>query len=808
MTKNPTPPNLKSTGIDPITDPILQQLDDMNLSADDDSAESVTKQARTDDLEGEYNLGGDNISPNVSLPDCEEDVKRTTTNAVPIIGFVEGNNVDDYCCGFVGIGRNSFCTKLRKDCQIGGHERSENKFEALPNRYYIHRYKTGTTAWCNPYEHKSVLQNIPAVLEPGVQKTLPEWKAVFDAAKSMNHNNNTTEDIIQHITNFSQPALDYSMYKTPGKATTRRYVEDDEDIEDVSNDVKIAMTYVKEEGSGKFVSNDAVEAQDAMEKLLVTVQYLLESYESLARTVRGKANLDDVANDVHNMTTSLAGLKSDVGSNIDSPYPDLWTAISELSTLTTVDSWDKIVSAVKLLQSQMILVEGHQAVAEERWKKLGKHYIPALVRHDKMVHKMSKYYIKMASKPTTTIDSMHELDAILDRSLVRTPSETQSVTSHSRKVEAKVNQCSTNVNLMQERLSRLENLLESQPNDSTAWDQNAPYMTRKERYDLGMTGVTYRNYYFKDINDLRTCMKREMEQPCHGLFVDIVSFWEFLGGERYVECNTTLNDLYLTSKVGFAAQSDAIVAGSFQNILPAALGKSPNSNKSTGSAELNSSAELLGIPTFSAWDARDGSTGRKYWVKRESRGAYKNLDGMQRHELSGMFQGMAHDTLIDSKDWGELLTQFISTSYEDSMNSGRFDEQQAWQMTCKFVKRIFTEIADARVIARNGIDIEDKWTTSARFIYGTLKAHEIMEEFARLGIKDHPSVSSEMVKFICYSQPATDTADIMSRLGNLETLQRGDQSAISRMETRVKRVETWKTDSDKTIKKLVDKHGI
>ena len=59
-----------------------------------------------------------------------------------------------------------------------------------------------------------------------------------------------------------------------------------------------------------------------------------------------------------------------------------------------------------------------------------------------------------------------------------------------------------------------------------------------------------------------------------------------------------------------------------------------------------------------------------------------------------------------------------------------------------------------------------------------------------------------MVKFICYSQPSTDTAEVMSRLSNLETLQRGDQSSISRLEPRVKRLETWKTETDKVVKRL------
>lgn len=806
MTKHPTPDSNNGN------DDILNRLDALTLNADDDeSYESVTPNPNSN-LQGEYE--GGNISPTVSLPDCEEDLQRSGGgNLVPIIGFVDDNKPSLYCLGFVGSNKNSFCTKRASECNVDLHKQSENKFKPKEFHYYINRFKSGTTAWCQPCQTEVALHSIPhsetSLLAPGIQKTLTEWKAIFDAAKSLNHTVDTEDDVKQHISNFTKP-LDYSIFKTPAKAaqelTGRGLDDDDDNLFKVNDDIKMAMTYVKEENSSKFLSAD--EGKTAMENLLITVTFLLESYDSLAKQIQSKATLNDVAKDINHVTTSIAGLKSDVGSNVDSPFPDLWTAVSELSTLTTLESWDKIVATVKLLQEQMVMVEGHQQISNQRWQKLADDWIPALLRHDKMVNKMSKYYIKMASKPTRAVPLSH-LDTVLDRGVSHVDFETSSVSSHSKKVEAKVDRCSSNINTLLTRLDRLEELCAQRDgDDSTHWDSNG---RRYDRDDLKMTGVTYRHYHFRDINHLKECMKKEMSQPCHGLFVDGVSFMEFLGGDRYVECNTTLNDLYLTSKVGFAAQSDAIVAASFQNILPAALGRRPDTDKGTAnSAEMEAQAELSGIRHFSDWDARDGSTGRKYWVKKESRGAYRNLDGMQRHQLNGtgIFKSLAHDTLIDSKEWVDLVMNFISTSFEDTMHSGRFDEAQAWRMTCKFVKRIFSELADARVIARHGIDIEDKWTTSARFIFGTLKAHEIMEEYSRLSIKDHPSISSEMVKFICYSQPSTDTAEVMTRLGNLETLQRGDQSAIARLDTRVKRVETWKNESDKTIKKLVDKHGI
>ena len=78
----------------------------------------------------------------------------------------------------------------------------------------------------------------------------------------------------------------------------------------------------------------------------------------------------------------------------------------------------------------------------------------------------------------------------------------------------------------------------------------------------------------------------------------------------------------------------------------------------------------------------------------------------------------------------------------------------------------------------------------------------------RLHIKDHPSISSEMVKFICYSQPSTDTAEVLSRLTANDALVRINQSNISKLEAKSRKIDLWKLELDKVIKKIKEKVGL
>ena len=289
---------------------------------------------------------------------------------------------------------------------------------------------------------------------------------------------------------------------------------------------------------------------------------------------------------------------------------------------------------------------------------------------------------------------------------------------------------------------------------------------------MGTSGVSFEHYQFADEAAIKVWMKANMSTPVHGLFVDLVSFTQFFGSDHSVERKDTLGKLYMSNKIEYQTMADSVVATSFDNVLPAAYGRLWNSSsgKAPSNVELDSQPELPGLPSFEKWDHSDGGTGRKYWITKECRKTNVQLACMIRAQLTGDALDLAKELLAESVSMSETLFIFISTSYQDTLNSGRFDTKKAWELTCKFVKQIFVELGDVRITARAGIHIDDPWSSSAKFLFATLKAHEVMHSFMRLDIKTHPSNSSEMVKFICYSQPANDTAEVLSRIGALESM--------------------------------------
>ena len=97
-----------------------------------------------------------------------------------------------------------------------------------------------------------------------------------------------------------------------------------------------------------------------------------------------------------------------------------------------------------------------------------------------------------------------------------------------------------------------------------------------------------------------------MNYPLHGFFVDILSFSKFFRNESYIERNKTLNNVYMSNKIGYVTKAYSIVGTSIQNILSVPYGKV--SNGSSG-ADLTAQFEFPGLTTFEKWGVRDGRSG-------------------------------------------------------------------------------------------------------------------------------------------------------------------------------------------------------
>ena len=593
--------------------------------------------------------------------------------------------------------------------------------------------------------------------------------------------------------------------KTPSKLPKSQSIIKGLSSEEDNNDI-LAADFIHMKSKFKCLDPELVEllAQVKLTELKPLCEAFHSDLGSLVHITSSNMQkwslFDDIKSDLELLGNLTSNIKRTIGVNDLSIFNTLWSGINDTWSLIDGLSVEDLKDSINQSAIDIEKLTTDNETFNTYWKALADNWLPRVSTLESNL-KILQSKIEKSSDNMASAQHRQPLDSILNPQSNNPPSSVRFAQS-SPSLQLKVDNMEQTIRALHSQLSQLE----SSHNVNEDEFESHSFQQYTGDSHLGHSGVRYRQYFFKDPSHLQDWMKSNMSHPSHGLFVDLVSFSEFFGVDNYVERNTTLNEVYMSSKIGYSTIADSILASSFQNVLPGAYGRPTSSTSSD--LDLTSQAELPGLPSFSKWDNRDGRNGRRFWMREETRKTEQQLDGCIRSQLSGCAQLLAKDLLMDSYTMSDLLYTFISTSYEDTMHSGRFSSEQAWTLTCSFVKRIFQEIGHERVIARDGIHVNDHWATSSKFLNATLKAHTVMSEFMRLSIKDHPSISSEMVKFVCYSQPTADTTELLNRLSGVESLQRADQSNISKLETRLKQIETWKGDSEKLLKKLKEKTGV
>ena len=702
------------------------------------------------------------------------------------------------CLGLIGIHKNSFCLKPKSACRVSSHTLSS--FEPDLDHFYINKNQNGDSAWCDFKLHKNLgdvlkLQGI----DMNDRKSLEDWKFIFSSSSSLQHE--PPSEIERAIQFMKDPPKVALSMKTPAKKKSQKVVTSDEKImidmaRIEANAALLLITQSEKDDWSTTVPQDLI---TYIETLSDTTKKLISEFSDMHVSIEELPTLEDLSSDFTDISSALIGLKTSLGNNTIGLYPDIWTAINEIESANSeinLNVTDEITRSQKELASKLTSCQTVLHSYGQRWAALGQNWLPLLSKHEQDID-----LLKSQSSSSLDMDSLLNT-GLSSKRQHSTATNVSTPTINEVKLLERVDALEVRLQQMEER---------NADNKSVTFHPTMDSPTpRRDAFGFGSAGVSFKQYYFANENEVKVWMKKNLSTPSHGLFVDLVSFTQFFGDDAYVERNVSLNDLYISNKIGYQTMADAYVATSFENVLPAAYGRNAasTSNKSTSNVDMSSQLELPGLPSFAKWDHTDGGTGRKYWIVKECRKTGIQIDGMIRAQLDGAPQLLAKDLLTDSISMSEALFNFISTSYQDTYNSGRFDTDQAWQLTCKFVKRIFVELGDVRITARAGIHINDPWTSAAKFLFATLRAHEVMHSFMRLDIKNHPSISSEIVKFICYSQPATDTSEVLSRLSSAESMQRTQQSNLSKLDLKAKKVDTWKAETEKLLKKLKDKADI
>ena len=732
--------------------------------------------------------------------------------------------LEEICGGYIGTNQLAFCTRKQNQCSVfikrGAHYRNRFKVQDLTS--YIGR--TAGSAWVDHSAPSMMVNRLKSAVGtlPDVM-TMDKWKLILAAASSIQSEDK--DDDIYRTLRFAISPVKATYLKTPSKSKNNIMTKPDVDSQewmlpiDVTADEAVYDELDKALATVHFDSEELNSdpnlkpISESLSSMIHVLKLVRENMSDLSRKLEQKSEQDTVAEDMLNLTTSLLAVKATIGES-NGIFPDLSIGIQELSS-----TMNMLTSEVSDHDKRLVLLDKKAIQSDNYWNDLTKNWLPNIVAHEEKLANFSvlleNLEEKLRESPSNvqqSNDSGHSLLGLSPTEMLarRTSSVLPSRDLNAQKLAILEAKCAEQDQKLQEMQSAIT-LWQHQNTPSIGHTDFTQYQgdIRLKPDSLNSEAIHYKQWNFPNGEDsIYKWMKKNLPSPGQSWFVDLVSFLSYIGEDVHTATGDILSDLYKSNRIGHGNIGDSIVAASFQNMLPAVLGKKSFHSSSSADDAFDSRADLPGIPSHNVWDGKDGATGKRYFLLRHIRNTNIQIDGWIRSDLQSDAQMLAKELLTDSVSMALDLVSYLSSSFQDIRNSGRYDDDQTWELVSKCTKRIFSELADARIVAKDGIRCGDPWYTASKCLYGTLKAHKIMHDFTRLEIKNHPSISSEMVKFVCFSQPATDTADLIQRLAVTENVAKQAQGVGSRLETRTKKLEAANVDINKLLKKLKDKANI
>lgn len=254
--------------------------------------------------------------------------------------------------------------------------------------------------------------------------------------------------------------------------------------------------------------------------------------------------------------------------------------------------------------------------------------------------------------------------------------------------------------------------------------------------------ITVGKHLFHSIPELMTWVDKNLPEDIpFGAFVDPYSLLERISSCKDAALTSELKNMELRKKLNLKPD-EAISLNGFNHSLP----KYFYGN--------HGDKWLSGIPTASKLLSEDHLTGVKVTINEGMESTRERIEVNATIRLSqgkgatAEAKAIARATCSDSCEFvNEILTFAVDTN--NQLVSSGFAKDEAWNLVSKLIHRIFAvDCNSRRAIAKENINGSNAKELAGGVLWATFATHDVMREYRKYGIKNHPSIASEYVRFL------------------------------------------------------------
>jgi hypothetical protein len=262
--------------------------------------------------------------------------------------------------------------------------------------------------------------------------------------------------------------------------------------------------------------------------------------------------------------------------------------------------------------------------------------------------------------------------------------------------------------------------------------------------------------------DANSWLEKELPHHPAGLIVDAHMVFERV---FYNMDNTdTLARLQQCYKIKVTAIADGVAITSFDSKIPKFF------SRSHGHKVVKTDGSFLdAIASYQDWD--NPGTGYRLRLQEELSN-FEEIHGTYLDEYfsceTGQGYAICRLALTESMGWIEGFITFIDTYYRE-LTKAKFGSAKAWHVTTRLAKRVLDEVGTTRQSAQGGFEAGNLVKICQNIVWAVLKGHDVMSEYKRLSFKNHPSVATELVKFLAINTSFESIEKLVSQTKVLET---------------------------------------
>jgi hypothetical protein len=311
--------------------------------------------------------------------------------------------------------------------------------------------------------------------------------------------------------------------------------------------------------------------------------------------------------------------------------------------------------------------------------------------------------------------------------------------------------------------------------------------------------ITFGGLGHRSVDDTRAWATRNKDAAeAFGLFPDCFSILEWM---QHTE-RDNLTEMKTLRKLGVSTLAEVKAMAAFDSILPRVL----IGSGSLPMVVMKNESSFPAVKTFAYWSNQGAGMRSKLSddLKSIREGIYNQIK--MRLSPGSTESNLAMLSLNMSVTWLESLFNFIDDTYESLTRSG-FPVGAAWGLTTRLVMRIFEDISLVRAGVSSSFVMGDNMSNATTVLWATFKTHDVMENYSTHKFMNHPSISSEYVKFLAQNSALEAVVKLTDGFKKLESDAKESASkltlAIKRSDTASSKIDTFGTKLAAIEKRLL-----